>query len=101
MPGQRLQTVNDVQLDFAGYRDLVIDEEVVVAVNGSADGVFHRHDPVRCALVQHGVEDLVERLARQRFRVRGKKQGRRLAVSARFTLIGNPHSNLRSVISDS
>jgi hypothetical protein len=44
--------VVDAQLDLADDRQLVLDEQVVVAVDAAADGVLHRQDAVRGAAVR-------------------------------------------------
>ena len=50
----------DAQLDLADDRQVVVDEQVVVAVNAAADGVLHRQDAVGGAAVRDGGEDFLE-----------------------------------------
>ena len=44
--GQRQQVVHDRQLHLADDRQLVRQQQVVVAVDAAADRVLDRHDPV-------------------------------------------------------
>ena len=90
--GQRLQTVDDVELHFAGDAELVIEQQVVVTVDGAADGVLERNDAMGRPLLDDRLEDLVERLAGQGFDVRpAEVKRRRFAVGARFSLIRDSH----------
>ena len=73
--------------------ELVIEQQVVVAVDGAADRVLERHHAVRGALLDDRFEHLVERLARQRLGLRSAEMQRgRFAVGARFSLIRKSHN---------
>ena len=89
--GPRQQTVIDCQFDFSDDRQLVLDEQVVVAVDAATDGVLHRHDSARHAPFRHGGKDVVKAAARDRLGVRRKKQRRRFAISPWFSLICDAH----------
>ena len=71
--GERLQAMHDVELHLAGDRQLVIDQQIVVAMDGAADGVLERYDAMCRALLDDRFEDLVKGLARQRLDVRPPK----------------------------
>jgi hypothetical protein len=89
---QRLQAVDDIELHFAGDHQFVLEQEVVVAMNGAADRIFERHDAVRCALLDDRFEDVVERLARHRLDLRATVEQRSgFAVGARLSLIRESH----------
>ena len=45
-PRQRLQAVDDVELDLARDAQLVLEQQVVVAMDGAANRVLQRHDAV-------------------------------------------------------
>jgi hypothetical protein len=90
--GQRLQAMDDIELHFAGDHELVIEEQVVVAMNGAANRVLERHHAVRGALLHHRLEHFIEALARHRFDLRSavhKRGG--LAIGAGFSLIRESH----------
>ena len=96
--GERLQAMDDVELDFAGDPELVIEQQVVVAVNRAADGVLERNDAMRRPLLDDRLEDLVERLAGQRLDVGPAKMQRGcLAVGARFSLIRDSHNGFSAL----
>jgi hypothetical protein len=59
-PGQREQAMVHAQLDLADDRQLVLQQEIVVAVDAAADGVLHGQDAVGRAAAVHGGEDLFE-----------------------------------------
>src|SRR6185436_1665090 len=87
--------MDDIELHFTGDRDLVIEQEIVVAVYGAADRVLERDDAVGRAPLGDRFEDFVEALARQRLGLRsGELQGGRLAVGAGFSLIRESHAQL-------
>ena len=65
VPGQRQQVVRDGQLDLADDRQVVLEQQVVVAVDAAADRVLDRQDAVRGPARRHGGEHVVERLARR------------------------------------
>src|SRR6185436_4729759 len=86
------QAVDDVELHLARDHELVLEQQVVVAVDRPADGVLERHDAVRRALPHHGFEHLVEALAGHRFDLRPTVEERRsFAVGARLSLIRESH----------
>ncbi len=72
--------------------ELVIEQQIVVAMDGAADRVLERDDAVRRALLDDRFEDLVEGLAGQRLDVRSAEMQRgRFAVCPRFSLIRKSH----------
>ena len=90
--GQRLQTVDDVELHFTGDAELVIEQQVVIAMNGAADGVLERNDAMGRPLLDDRLEDFVERLAGQGLDFRPAEMKRRgFAVGARLSLIRDSH----------
>ena len=89
--GIREEAVLDLQLHLADDRQLVLDEEVVVAVDAAADRVLHRENAVRRASRFDGLEDVLEGAARKRLGGRRERQRRGLAVGARLSLVGDAH----------
>ena len=90
--GQRLQAMHDVELDLAGDPELVIEQQIVVAVDGAADRVLERHDAVRRPFLDDRFEDVVEGLAGQRLDIgAAEMKRRRFAVGPRFSLIRDSH----------
>jgi hypothetical protein len=53
---QRLQTVDDVELHLAGDHELVLEQQIVVAMNGAADGVLERDHAVRGPFLHDSLE---------------------------------------------
>src|SRR5262249_49841460 len=98
-PRQRLQTVDDVELHLAGNHQFVLEQEVVIAVNGAADGVLERDHSMRRALLHDGLEHFVEGLARHRLDVLSAVEKRRgLAVRAGLPLIRKPQERCSFVL---
>src|SRR4029453_2511864 len=89
---QRLQAVDDVELYLAGDGEVVVEEQVVVAMDRAADRVLEGAQPVRRLLARDGIEDVFEALARQRLGLRSAVlQCRRFAIRAGFPLICKSH----------
>src|SRR6185295_5045580 len=89
--GQREQAVVHAQLDLADDRQVVLEQQIVVAVDAAADGVLHRQDAVRRAGVAHRGEDFVEGRAGKRLRGGSELESRGLAVGPRLSLEGDDH----------
>ena len=93
-PWQRQQVVDDRDLYLADDRQLPLDEQIVIAVNGSADRVLDRDDAEVHRPVADGIEHLVERGVWARLRIRHQPEHGGLAERARFTLIRDSHADL-------
>ena len=92
-PRQRLQAVDDVELHLAGDHELVLEQQVVVAMDGAADRVLERDDAMRRALLDDRLEHLVEAFAGHCFDLRSTVQERGgLAVGAGLSLIRESQS---------
>src|SRR5438093_1199401 len=89
---QRQQVMHDRQLDLRDDRQLVREQQVVVAVDAAADRVLERQDAVRGAAAVDGVEDVFEAVARDQLRLVIDPPRRRLAKGARLSLIRDLHS---------
>jgi len=89
---QRKQMMDDRQLDFGHDGKLVLQEQVVIAMNAAADRILDRHDPVgRRTGVGRG-EHLLETPARQQLRLGIDAASRGFAECTRFTLICDLHN---------
>jgi hypothetical protein len=87
-----IQHPSEGHLDItADDGQFVLDEQVVVPVDASADRVLHRQDPAGRPPLRHGGKYLFEAVARQYVRPRRKAQRRRFAVGAAFSLERNTH----------
>ena len=91
-PRKREQVVRHLQQHLGHDRQLVLEQQVVVAVDAAANRVLDRQNAVGCLAAFDGGKHLVEALARHSRRVRTESQCRRFAIRARFALIGNFHS---------
>ena len=91
---KRQEVVRDLQEHFGHHRQLVLEQQVVVAVNAAADRILDGQDPVRGFAGLHLDEHLVEAHARDRRGVRAESQRRRFAIRARFSLKRNPQDQL-------
>ena len=78
-PQQRQEVVDHRQLRLRDDRRIVLEHQVVVAMNAAADRVLHRQQPVRRLPRRHG-EDVLEAIERDRLRVRPRAQRRRLTM---------------------
>ena len=92
---KRQQMVPDRQLDFADDRQVVLDEQVVIAMNAAANRVLDRQDPVRRPSRRHRPEHVVERLAGNDVGVAAETEGRGFAVGARLSLERDAHGATR------
>jgi hypothetical protein len=63
VPGSACRQCTTSSSIFAGDRQVVLDQQVVVAVDGAADRVLERQHAVRDALLGHRGKHVVERLA--------------------------------------
>jgi hypothetical protein len=80
------QAVIHAQLHLADDRQIVVHEQVVVAVDAAADGVLHRQDAVRGAPAGDGGEHLFETGAGEDVGAGRVGEGGRFAIGARFPL---------------
>src|SRR5262249_4182639 len=85
------------QLDLGDDRQLVLHEEVVVAMDAPPDRVFDRQDAVRRRPGVHGRKDFLEAVARNQLGVLIDAPRRRFAERPRFSLIGNLHKVARTL----
>ena len=92
-PWQRQQVMHDRHLHFADDRQIALHQQVVVAVNRSADRVLNRDDSQIDGTVGHGVEDFVEGRIRARLRIRQQPEHGGLTECARFSLIRDSHAD--------
>ena len=90
-PRQSEQLVDDRQLDLGLNRQLVRDQQVVVAMNTAPNRVLNRQNPVVGLPALDGGKHVLEALARQRLRIGGDAPPGRLAERARLPLIGHLH----------
>ncbi len=88
---KRQQVVHDRQLHLGDDRQLVREQQVVVAMDAAADGVLERQAAVRDRAGLDGVEDLLEAPAGHQLRVVVDAPGGRLAEGAGLTLIRDSH----------
>ena len=88
---QRQQMVDHRQLDLADDRQVVLEQQVVVAVDAAADRVLDRQDAVGRGAGLDGVEHLVEAAAGDQPRVGVDPPGRRFTEGAGFALIRDRH----------
>ena len=88
---QRQETVIHLELHFPDDRQLVLDQQVVIAVDAPADGILHRHNAAGGAAPGDGAEHVLEAPARNRVGVRVECERRRLAVGAGLALVGDAH----------
>ena len=86
---QRLQTVDDIELDLAADREVVIEQEVVVAVDRAADRVLERNHAMRRAPLRDRVEDVLEALAGQGLGLRAAVLQRRRLSFESFESFGS------------
>ena len=91
------QVVDDGQLHLGHNREVVREQQVVIAVDAAANRVLDGHDPVRRRPGIDGVEDLLEAPARDEPGVRIHPSRRSLAERARLALICDVHRNSRLV----
>ena len=81
----------DRQLDLGDDRQLVLQQQIVVLVNGATNRVLDRQNAVgRLALLDRR-EDRLEALSRQEISRRLESQRRRLGVGALLPLIRDTH----------
>ena len=92
--GQGNEAVMHRQLDLARDLELVLHQQVVVAVNRPADGVLDRQHAAGRALLFDREKDVLERRAGHERRGRVELRRRGLAVRARLSLVGNLHGRL-------
>ena len=90
-PGQRQQVVDDRELDLANDRQVVLHEQIEIAVDAPADRVLDRQDAVAGRPALDRVEDILEAAARDQLGVGAHLPRRRLAEGPRFTLISDTH----------
>ena len=84
--------MRDDQLHLADDGEVVLEQQVVVAMDAAADGVLHGQHAVSGAALIHGLEDELEALAGEQVGVvRVAKRGG-LAIGPRLALIGDAHS---------
>ena len=76
-------------------RQVVREEQVVIAMDAAADRVLNRQDAVGAGGGDDGVEDLFEAPARRELRVGIDASGRSLAEGARLALIRYLHGGVR------
>src|SRR4029450_256922 len=94
----RWQAGEDVELSLAGDGEVVVEEQVVVAMDRAADRVLERDHAVRRLLARDGIEDVFEALTRQRLGLRSAVLQRcRFAIRAWFSLICQSHSRAPSL----
>ena len=91
---QRQQMVHDRQLHLADDREMMLDEQVVVAVDAAANRVLDRQDAVAGGPGVDGAEDLLEAPARDQLGVGVHQPRRRFAEGAELPLVGDPHTRL-------
>ena len=90
--GQRQQVMDDRQLDLADDRQLVLEQQVVVAVDAAADRVLDRQHAVSRPVPASTASKTSSKLAaRQQLRVGVDPPRRGLAERARFSLIRDFH----------
>ena len=97
--GQGEQVVHHRQFDLGDERQIVREQQVVVAVDAAADRVLERQDAVRHAARGHRVEDVLEAAAGDERRVVAHAPRGRLAERSRFALIRNLHRHARFSVS--
>ena len=90
--GQRQQVVDDRQLDLADDRQVVLEEQIEVAVDAAPDRVLDRQHAVVGRPRVDRVEDVLEAAARHELGVGIHLPRRRLAERSGLTLIGNTHN---------
>ena len=84
--------MHDRHLHLADDRQLVLDQQVVVAVDAAADRVLDRqHAIVRRSLLDRG-KHVFEALAGNQLRVAAHQPRRRFAERSRFALICDLHA---------
>ena len=84
--------MDDGELHLRHDRQLVLDEQVVVAVDAAADRVLERQAAVRRLARGDGVEGLLEAAARHQRRVVRHAPGGGFAEGTRFSLIRDLHT---------
>jgi hypothetical protein len=90
-PRQRQEIVHDRQFHLADDRQVVLEQQVVVAVDAAADRVLDGQDAVRDAPARNRGEHFVEAVERDRFGVRAGAERRRFTVCARGALECDTH----------
>ena len=90
------EVVRHLQQHLGHDRQLVLQQQIVVAVDAAADRVLDRQDAVRGFAVVDGGKHVLEVGARNCLRVRAEPQRRRFAVRPRFALIRNAHNTASS-----
>src|SRR6266545_2090376 len=91
---KREQAVVDLELHLTDDWQLVLDQQVVIPVDGAADGVLHRQDAPRDGAIRHRLEHVLETPAGEGCRLRVKRERRRFAVGAGLPLVRNTHPGM-------
>ena len=91
--GMGHQVVHHGQVDLRHDRQLVLEQQVVVATNGAGNCVLDRHNPVRRLVALDRGKHLFEASARHRLGRRLEAQPGCFTVGARRTLIRNTHES--------
>ena len=88
------------EFHLAHDREVVLHQQVVIAVDAAADGVLDRQDPVRGPPAGDRREHVVEGFAGDEVCVVAEMEGRGLAVGAGLSLVGNAHGYGRSSLAE-
>src|SRR5262245_11555636 len=86
--------MNDRQLDLSDDREMVSHQQVVVAMNASADRVLDRHDAITGRPAFDRRKHLLESSARDELCIGDNAPRRCLAEGPRLPLIGDSHGRL-------
>ena len=89
--GHRKQLVHNRQFDFADNRELMLEQQVVVAMDAAADRIFDRKDAVAGGPRVDGAEDFFEAAAGHEVGARVHAPRRRLAERPKLPLIRDSH----------
>ena len=84
--------MHDHQLDLADDPQVVLQQQVVVAMDGAADRILDRQNPVGRRALLNRRKDRFEALPRQQVGRRLEPQRRRLGVGSRLPLIRDTHA---------
>jgi hypothetical protein len=89
--------VTDTQIVFAGNRELVTQEQVIIAVNAAGERVLDGDQAIFTRTSLHRGKDGIKRIMRHRFNEKDilpeaeKLQDSRFGISTLFTLKGYTH----------